>query len=46
MMEDKKPTRILSRPHTALPYIVSMYSFIETRLFTRLVREYLRVENE
>jgi len=24
-----------------LPYIISMYSFIETRLFTRLVREYL-----
>lgn len=24
-----------------MPYIISMYSFIETRLFTRLVREYL-----
>ena len=28
-------------PRTAMPYIISMYSFIETRLFTRLVREYL-----
>lgn len=24
-----------------MPYIIPMYSFIETRLFTRLVREYL-----
>lgn len=30
--------------YTALPYIRSVFSFIETRLFTRLVQEYLSDE--